>query len=165
MMKRVVEAWGHADLRPLFEVLGDDVIWKSGSTTKIGPFPFGGEYRGRDRVVELLARLSATYNFGSYKAKEIVSSGEVVWGLFEVQGFYAPLDSSEANKPVHFEIAMRWRVKNGKVIESSTYFDTAKLLMQQGQLSLAADSHPPSSDLISEARSAAASPEHSRSPA
>ncbi|HEX4160466.1 MAG TPA: nuclear transport factor 2 family protein [Rhizomicrobium sp.] len=138
-MKTLVEAWGHADMRPVFDALDDDIVWKSGSTVDDGRFRFGGEYRGRDSVLALLSKISTAYFFSEYETKEVVSKGEIVWGLFLVKGNYAPIASGKAPQRFAFDTAMRWRVRNGKVIEAQTFFDTAALLAQQGQLPLATD--------------------------
>jgi ketosteroid isomerase-like protein len=138
-MKTVVEAWGHADMRPVFAALDDDVVWKSASTVDDGRFRFGGEHRGRDNVLALLSKISTAYFFSEYETKEIVSKGEVVWGLFVVKGSYAPVASGKVPVPLAFDTAMRWRVRNGKIIEAQTFFDTAALLAQQGQLPRTAD--------------------------
>ena len=72
---------------------------------------------------------------GSSKPKEIISHGEIVWGLFEVESDYKP-----ANKPrqrpqyIIIECAIRWRVRDHKIIEHQAFFDTASLLVQQGEL-------------------------------
>lgn len=133
-MKKVVEAWGQSDLRPMFDALDDDVVWKSAARAHLGSLRFGGEYRGRDRVKELLSTLSTMFSFSSYRAKEIVSSGEIVWGLFEAVGSYAPVGSGEkARKPLAFETAIRWRVRNGKIVEVQNFWDTAGLLAQMSE--------------------------------
>ncbi len=82
----------------------------------------------------MLSKISTAYFFSEYETKEIVSKGEVVWGLFVVKGNYAPVASGKAPRSLKFDTAMRWRVRNGKIIEAQTFFDTAALLAQQGQL-------------------------------
>jgi ketosteroid isomerase-like protein len=39
---------------------------------------------------------------------------------------------------VRFEISLHWTVKGGKVTEHQCFFDTAGVLMQQGDLSVKA---------------------------
>jgi ketosteroid isomerase-like protein len=137
-MKFVVEAWGHADMRPVFDALDENVVWKSASTFDDGTFRFGGEHHGRANVIALLSKISTAYFFKEYETKEVVSKGEIVWGLFVVKGRYAPLGSGMASQPLLFDTAMRWRVRGGKILEAQTFFDTAALLAQQGQLPRAA---------------------------
>src|SRR5476651_1012194 len=95
LMKTVIEAWGEADLVPVREALDENVVWKSASSCAGNEFVFGGDYRGRDNVIALLSRLSTKYFFQRYAAKEIISKGEIVWGLFDVDGSYFPAGGSD----------------------------------------------------------------------
>ena len=135
LMKTVIEAWGEADVGPVREALDENVVWKSASSCEDGTFRFGGVYRGRANVLTLLSTLSTNYFFRRYVAKEIVSSGEVVWGLFDVHGSYLPAGGRESDRTrIHFETAFRWRIRNGKILEAQSFFDTAALLYQQREL-------------------------------
>ena len=135
LMKSVIEAWGEADLGPIREALDENVVWKSGSSGDDTGLVFGGEYKGRDNVVALLSRLSTKYYFRRYLAREIISSGEIVWGLFDVTGSYLQPGGRERDrKSIKFESAFRWRIRDGKILEAQTFFDTAGLLAQQGAL-------------------------------
>ena len=133
LMKTVIEAWGEADFGPIRDALDENVVWKSGSSGGDTGLVFGGEYKGRDNVVALLSRLSTTYYFRRYLAREIISSGEIVWGLFDVTGSYRPPGGRDSDRrPIKFESAFRWRIRDGKILEAQTFFDTAALLVQQG---------------------------------
>ncbi len=135
LMKTVVVAWGNADMRPALEALDENVIWQSASSCEGGVFRFGGTYRGRANVVALLSTISTSYFFRRYVVKEIVSKGEVVWGLFEMQGDFLPTGGNESTrKPFNLETAMRWRIRDGKILEAQSFFDTAALLVQQHEL-------------------------------
>lgn len=131
LMKDVVEAWGRADIGPIFAALDDNVVWKSASTGGEGRFRFGGEYRGRQSVVALLSKISTAYFFSRYETKEVVSKGDVVWGLFVSHGTYSPVGERKPAVPFVLEQAMRWRIRDGKIVEAQTFFDTAGLLAQQ----------------------------------
>jgi ketosteroid isomerase-like protein len=132
-MKTVVEAWGQADLDPVRAALDDDVVWKSASTCKDGVFRFGGVYRGKSSVLALLALLSTNYFFQRYAMKEIISRGDIVWGLFDTDGVFIPTGGrDEDRRPIRFETAFRWRIRDGKILEAQSFFDTAALLVQQG---------------------------------
>lgn len=138
-MKTVVEAWGQADLEPVRAALDQNVVWNSASTCKDGDFRFGGIYRGKSNVLALLALLSANYFFERYTTKEIISRGEIVWGLFDTAGAYIPTGGNDQDRrPIHFETAFRWRIRDGKILEAQSFFDTAALLVQQGNLRVAA---------------------------
>ena len=135
LMKTVIEAWGEADVGPVRDALHENVVWKSGSSCDDNGFVFGGEYRGRDNVIALLSRISTKYYFQRYTAREIVSNGEIVWGLFDIKGSYLQPGGRERDrKLINFESAFRWRIRDGKIVEAQTFFDTAALLVQQGAL-------------------------------
>ena len=139
LMKYILEAWGEADLAPVREALDENVVWKSGSSCDRSAFGFGGEYRGRDNVLALLSSLSTKYFFQRYMAREIISKGEIVWGLFDVYGSFFPIGGNERDrKTIKFESAFRWRIRDGKILEAQSFFDTAALLIQQGALQVRA---------------------------
>ena len=134
-MKDVVEAWGRADIRPLFDALDENIVWKSAALAGQGMFRVGGgEFHGREHVIALLSKVSTAYFFSEYETREVVSKGDVVWGHFVARGSYAPVGGSRSPAPIVFETAMRWRVRNGKIVEAQSFFDTAGLLAQQGDL-------------------------------
>ena len=133
-MKTAVEAWGRADLRPALDAFDENIVWKSASTRDGGVLRFGGVYIGKTNVIALLSKLSTRYFFQRYTAKEIISKGEIVWGLFDVYGNYLPASGhAQAQKPIALEMAFRWQVRDGKILEAQCFFDTAALLIQQGE--------------------------------
>ena len=82
--------------------------------------------------MEHLVRIATGYNFNQIAILDITSKGETVWGLFDVQGTYTPEGGSRrARRPLKFEIAIRWRVRNDKIVEHQAFFDTAELISQQ----------------------------------
>jgi ketosteroid isomerase-like protein len=128
-MRKVAEAFAQADLKPLFASIADNIVWKSASSLK-GPFLFGGTYTGRMGVVEVTSQISTAYLLRQFRPREIVSHGDVVWGLFDVEGDYLP--SGGGRRPFQFECAVRWRMQGEKVIEHQSFFDTEALLRQTG---------------------------------
>ena len=139
LMKTVIEAWGEADLGPVHAALDENVLWKSASSCQAGVFRFGGVYRGKRDVMALLALLSTNYFFQRYSAREIISRDEIVWGLFDSHGAFIPTGGrAEDRKPIRLETAFRWRIRDGKILEAQSFFDTAALLVQQGEFHTAA---------------------------
>ena len=134
LVKEVIEAFGQADLAPLYAALDEKIIWKAASTIRDGKFIFGGCHEGRAGVVAHLSKLQTAYFFARAEAKEIVSAGEIVWCLFEFEANYVPRDGLRVRKPLAVEAAMRVTVRNGKILTLQTFFDTAALLVQQGEL-------------------------------
>lgn len=134
LMRDVAEAFENSDLRPLLEAIDNEVVWKSGSTVQ-GFFRFGGEYTDYHGVMEVTSQIAMTYTFRRFKPKEIMSSGEIVWGLFDIEAdFHEAGPDSQSAKPVQFECAIRWRVRENKIVEHQAFFDTAALLFQHGRL-------------------------------
>jgi ketosteroid isomerase-like protein len=127
LMARVADAFRDGDLRPLLEAIDDNVVWTE--TAPADFFRFGGTHRRRHGVVEAEALVFATYRFSRFDQVEIVASGEVVWGLFRVEALHRPTD-----RMAKTDYAVRWRVRNGKIVEHQAFYDTAAVLLQQGQL-------------------------------
>ena len=131
LMRRVAAAFAESDLQPLFDAIHEDIVWKSASRQE-GIFRFGGEYTSRAGLLLLLGSLSKTYTFYRFDPKEIIASGQSVWGMFDVGLHFDQKGSGEPKKHVTLEMAIRWRLKDGKIIEHQAFFDTASLLVQQG---------------------------------
>jgi len=133
LMRTVVAAFEKSDLKPLLDALHQDVVWKSASRQE-GLFSFQGEYRNRAGVTEVLSHISKDYTFHRMKPREITAAGDVVWGLFDVEVRYDAKGKSAEAKNIALDIAIRWRLKDGKIIEHQAFLDTAYLMMQQMQL-------------------------------
>jgi ketosteroid isomerase-like protein len=134
LMRSVTAAFGKSDLQPLLSALHDDIVWKTASKQE-EVFRFGGEYKGRAGVVDVLSKISMDYTFRRLAPREILASGDIVWGLFDATLSFDPKGKSVPSNSVELEMAIRWRLKDGKIIEHQAFFDTAALLIQQGRLS------------------------------
>ncbi|MGO8913259.1 MAG: nuclear transport factor 2 family protein [Bradyrhizobium sp.] len=130
LMRTAVAAFAQSDIKPLLDALHEDVVWKSASKQE-GLFRFHGEYKNRAGVMEILSLISLDYTFHHMKPKEIVTVGDVVWGYFDVGLSYETKGKAAAPKFVQLDMAIRWCLKEGKIIEHQAFFDTAYLLMQQ----------------------------------
>jgi len=128
LLRSVARALDNSDLQPLYNAIADDVHWKSASTMK-GFFCFGGEYDGRAEVARLMSDLVTDYTITAFRPKEVISSGDVTWGLFWVDLIYKPMRAQ-----VTFDFAIRWRLKDGKVVEHQAFIDTAATFIRQMQL-------------------------------
>ncbi|MBC8036360.1 MAG: nuclear transport factor 2 family protein [Rhizobiales bacterium] len=131
LMRKVVAAFEKSDLQPLFDAVHENIVWKTASQQE-GLFRFGGEYKDRSGLLVILANLSKDYTFYRFHPKEIISAGDIVWGHFDVGLFFDPKGAGEAKKHITLEMAVRWRLEDGKIIEHQGFFDTASLLIQQG---------------------------------
>lgn len=135
-MRKITAAFAKSDLQPLFDAVHDDIVWKSASGQD-GLFRFSGAYRKRAGLLIVLAQLAKTYTFYRFDPKEIVECGDIVWGIFDVGLFFGPKGTDEPKKPITLEFALRWKFRDGKLIEHQAFFDTASLLIQQGTSLLA----------------------------
>jgi ketosteroid isomerase-like protein len=126
-------AFEKGDLEPLFQAIDEAIVWKSGSV-RPGDFRFAGEYRNRAGVVDVMSKFAMSYFVRRFTPREIVSSGEIVWGLFDVEMTYQPMaENPRRRRPVALECALRWRVKGGRILEHQAFYDTAAMLAQQAE--------------------------------
>jgi ketosteroid isomerase-like protein len=127
VMRTVTKAFAKGDLQPLLGIIGDNTVWKSASVGK-DIFKFGGEYQKRAGVVEVTAQIATVYVFRKFEPKEIISQGEIAWGLFDAEVEHRP-----TKKLIKLEMALRWHVRDGKLLEHQAFFDTASALAQQNE--------------------------------
>jgi len=144
LMCKVAAGFEKSDVGPLLAAMHDEIVWKSANRYDV-LFRSKGEYKTRPRVVELLTDIFLNYRFHRFEPKEIVAIGEVVWGHFDVVLSFDPRRSGIVSKQVDLEIAIRWRFKEGKIIEHQSFFDTASLLVQQAQIARLPSSPRPKS--------------------
>jgi ketosteroid isomerase-like protein len=133
LMRRVVAAFGNSDLQPLLDAIHEDIVWKTASKHE-GVFRFDGQYKNRPGVLDVLSKISQDYTFHYLRPKEILAVADVVWGLFDASVSYDPKGKIGAAKALSLEMAIRWRLKDGKIIEHQGFFDTASVLIQQGMI-------------------------------
>ena len=126
----VFAAFKDGNLEPMFAAVSSDVVWKATAPQEF--FRFGGTYRGVEGMHEFTALMSSRYHFTRFAPKIVTASGDQVWGVFDAEALHQP-----SGKYVRFDISLRWTVKNGKVTEHQCFFDTASVLMQQGELTAA----------------------------
>ena len=139
LMRKVVAGIEKSDLEPLLDAMHEDVVWKSASQQK-NVFRFGGDYYTKLGVIEALSDILMDYTPRRMWPKEIFTLSDVVWGLFDVELDYDakgmdPVGKPEQRRTVELEMVIRWRLRDGKIIEHQSFLDTASLLIQQG--------HPP----------------------
>ena len=127
----VFAAFKDGNLEPMFAAVSSDVVWKATAPQEF--FRFGGTYRGVEGMHEFTALMSSRYHFTRFAPKIVTASGDQVWGVFDAEALHQP-----SGKYVRFDISLRWTVKNGKVTEHQCFFDTAGVLIQQGDLTVAA---------------------------
>jgi ketosteroid isomerase-like protein len=127
LMLAVVAALKDGDLEPLFAAVSPDVVWKATAPPQF--FRFGGIHRGVAGVREYSALLFSRYHLIRLAPRTVTAQGERVWGLFETEALHQP-----SGRYVQFDIFIGWTVKDGKIAEHQCMFDTASVLIQQGEL-------------------------------
>lgn len=127
LMLAIVAALKDGDLEPLFAALSPDVVWKATAPQQF--FRFGGIHRGKAGVREYSALLFSRYHLARLAPKAVTAQGERVWGLFEAEALHQP-----TGRYVQFDIFIGWTVRDGKIAEHQCLFDTASVLIQQGEL-------------------------------
>ena len=132
LMRKVCAAFEKGDLQPLLDSLHPEIVWKAASTQP-GLFRFSGKYEHRAGVRDVTSQIAMDYTFHRFSPREIVAKGDVVWGLFDAEIGYQPRAGKDTSKHAILEIAIRWQLKDGKILEHQAFFDTASLLAQQGQ--------------------------------
>lgn len=131
LMLKVVAAFKEADLVPLFAALHPDVVWKSHAPKTF--FRFGGTYHGLAGMKEYTALLFSRYHFVRFTPCAVTAKGDQVWGLFDVEAKHMP-----TGHHVTFNIVFRWTIEDGRIKAHQGFFDTAAVLIQQGELETAA---------------------------
>jgi ketosteroid isomerase-like protein len=127
LMLSVIAAFKEGDLEPLFAALSPDVIWKSNAPKEF--FRFGGVHRGLAGMKEYTAQLAMQYHFVKLDPRAITAKGDQVWGVFEAEAQHRP-----SGRYVRSDLSIRWTVSEGRITAHQGFFDTASVLMQQGDL-------------------------------
>ena len=122
LVRRILAAYACADLAPLLDLIDADIVWKSAFGADSG-VRFGGEYRGRAGVLEAVSQLAMSVVFGRFEPRELVSEGEIVWCLVDAE--VAPIQAPHLG--VRRDAAVRCRIRDGRILELQTFFDTAAL--------------------------------------
>lgn len=133
LMRVVASAFAVGDLRPLFAAVHRDIVWKTASP-HVNLFRFGGVHERRTGVMGVTGEIASEYIFHRLDPKEIIANDDVAWGLFDAEVRYQPVGNKRPYDPIKLDIALRWRIKDGKIIEHQAFFDTAALLVQRGDV-------------------------------
>jgi len=131
LMLSVLAAFRTGNLEPLFAALSSDVVWKVTAPKEF--FRFGGTHKGIAGMKEYTALLFSRYHFTRLAPKTISAKGDQVWGIFDMEALHQP-----SGRYVRSEVSIHWTVKNGKITEHQGFFDTAGVLLQQGDIAAAA---------------------------
>lgn len=131
LMQSVMRAYAKGDAAPLLAALDDQVVWISNSPRAF--FRFGGEHRGRAEVKAFIAMVYTRYHFLRMEPRLIVTQGDIVWGEFDAEAKHIP-----TGRIVRSDLTFRWVVRNHRIVAHHGFFDTAGVLLQQGEIPVAA---------------------------
>src|SRR6201986_5156251 len=127
LMLGVFAAMKEGNLEPLFAALSPEVVWKATAPRQF--FRFGGIHRGPAGVREYTALLFSRYHFIQFQPRAVTAKGEHVWGLFGAEAKHLP-----TGKHIKSDFVFRWTIVDGLIREHHGFFDTAGVLIQQGEL-------------------------------
>jgi ketosteroid isomerase-like protein len=131
LMLSVIAAFKESDLEPLFAALHPGVEWEV--TAPREHFRFGGTHKGHVGMREYTALLFSRYHFIRFDPKSVTAKGDQVWGVFAAEALHRP-----SGRYVKSDIALHWTMQDGKIFRHQGFFDTAGVLMQQGDMMAAA---------------------------
>jgi len=127
LMLAVMAGLKSGKLEALFAAIRADVVWKVMAPREF--FRFGGSYEGMAGVKEYTALLFSDYHLARLNPRTVTAKGEEVWGMFDAEALHRP-----SGRYVQFDISLYWRMKDGQIAEQQCFFDTASVLIQQGDL-------------------------------
>lgn len=127
LVRRFIAAYVQRDHATALELLGENVIWTLHALP--GHFRFGGRWEGMTRVRQGLSMVAADYTIHRYDIVHIVGEGDTVWTTSRLAATHRMTE-----RPVDFEIAARWKIRDGKIVAATEYFDSATVLTQQGDV-------------------------------
>jgi ketosteroid isomerase-like protein len=131
LMLAVMAGLKSGKLESLFAAIRTDVAWKIMAPRAF--FRFGGAYHGVAGVKEYTALLFSDYHLARLNPRTVTAKGDEVWGLFDAEALHRP-----SGRYVQFDISLYWRMKDGQIAEQQCFFDTASILIQQGNLAVEA---------------------------
>jgi ketosteroid isomerase-like protein len=117
-------------MAPLLAALHPEVTWTANAPREF--FRFGGTYQGISGVREYIALHASRYHLSRFHPKSITAEGDDVWGTFDVESLHIP-----SGKYTRYDCALHWKMRDGKIILHQSFFDTAGVLLQLGELTAA----------------------------
>ena len=131
LMLAVVAGFKSGKLETLFDAIRAEVVWKVMAPREF--FRFGGSYHGVAGVKEYTALLFCDYHFVRLRPLTVTAKDDEVWGVFDAEALHRP-----SGRYVQSNVSLHWRMQGGMIAEQQMFFDTAAVLMQQGDLEVEA---------------------------
>jgi ketosteroid isomerase-like protein len=125
IVRRAYAAWNDGDPEHAIELLDPDVEW-----TLPAHFPDAETWRGRERVVEGLRALSASFDSLHLELHELIDAGDRVVALVHIQGRAAVTGLDLAGMGVDAHI---WTLRDGRAVAVRMYGGTGEALAEIGR--------------------------------
>lgn len=127
LVRRILEAYAQADLSPFLEAIHPDIVWSSSAPQ--AHYGFAGPHCGRAGVLAGMAKIATEYQLNGYDVKELIAEGDVVWMTAAVDFVHR-----KSGQRMQFPLVSRWHIVDGKIRSLTEFFDSATLLLCEGQL-------------------------------
>src|SRR5215831_9774029 len=124
-MRAMYMAYGRKDPQPFFDLLSPSVRFAIAAPP--AQFRFAGPKRGKAAVQRVIAQIAEDYDWLSFAPREVIGAGDRVIG---VSGGRLKHRGSGAVMTV--ELVDVVRLRGGKIVEFTEYFDSARVLALQG---------------------------------
>ena len=119
-IKKIYEAFNHADFSAVLELLDPAIEWISAENS---PLADRSPYHGLDEVREgVFARIAAGFETLTIRIDELFSAGDKVVML----GYYDGAFKATGRK-IHAQVAHIWTLADGKALKFQQYVDTYQL--------------------------------------
>ena len=129
LMRKVVAGFAKSDLQPLLDAIHEEIVWKTAQGRKASSASTGNISIAP--ACWMSFRISMDYTFHHLKPKRF-QRRRCRTGTFDVSLLFDPKGKTGLQKPIKLEIAILWRLKDGKIIEHQGFWDTASMLDAAG---------------------------------
>lgn len=117
LIEQVYDAFGRGDVETILAKISDDCDWRGPQTKEL---PYHGTYRGAAGAAKFFDKIMSSVKVTAWEPQTYCSEGDVVMTTGTWSG-----TALNTGKPFTSIWAMRFVVKNGKIVWFQPYEDTA----------------------------------------
>jgi ketosteroid isomerase-like protein len=117
IVRSIYDAYHRRDFAAFFALLDPDI-----EVQQTPQLPWGGEYRGYDRVRELFKQV-AELTETQPTPEEYFECGETVVVIGRLRG-----RARATNRPIDLRVVHAWTLRDGRVVRYDPYMDSTKML-------------------------------------
>ena len=125
LVRRVLAAFGEADIEPLRAAIDPGVVFYSHSPGEI--FRAGGRHEGVADSIAALSALATDFTVHRVEVKEVIGEGDVVWVTSELE-----FTARRHAKRLTLTVASRWLLRDGRILSVDEFWDTCAAALKQG---------------------------------